>query len=356
MEAPGVDYLGVLTPLLRGTTVVNVEVSGTLRGEHYTGGLAGVAHNAVILGSHFSGTIHSKIYLIDAQFTMGGLIGSADNNLIFASSTSGKFELDGVPERNFSLGGLIGSSFRTNAVIASYANFTNTKVNLVGNLAAQAPVIIENSYAIYSADENEPAAVVGFYFKPSFQEEGIAAVNSMALTDLACPQSELDERCNLPDLLRGWRTHEDSTGQKVWNFGSSADLPDLNRDLVFDLTDSDGDGVLDLLDRFPENPAAALDFDQDGKPDVWITACETDCQEASGLTLDDTIELPTYPESPVEEEPVEVPENPVEEEPVKGGSFALLELYLLCGLNGVLLLARRRTTTFQKIDKILMEK
>jgi len=50
--------------------------------------------------------------------------------------------------------------------------------------------------------------------------------------------------------------------------------------------DGDGDGVLDTWDRFPLNPAASSDSDNDRFPDSWNAACDTTCQANSGLTLD----------------------------------------------------------------------
>lgn len=294
LRAPGTDYLGTLTPMMTRSTLVNVEVSGTLHGQHFTGGLVGVDRGSVILNSHFSGTIHAP----DASFAMGGLVGSALDTLIYASSAHGKFDVQRPPNNSFTFGGLIGGTHHTNAIIASYANFENTQVSLVGNLAAQWPVIIQDSYAIYRTDSDEPATVVAFYAKRSQQEDAVSITHAPALTDLACPQSELDERCNFPDLLRGWHQHEDSTGQRVWDLGSSTDLPAIRRDLVFDLTDRDQDGVLDLLDHFPDNAAAYLDFDQDGKPDAWRSTCDRDCQEASGLRLDNAVGPPPYRDHP----------------------------------------------------------
>lgn len=330
LKAPGAEYLGTLTPLLISSTILNVQVSGTLRGQHYTGGLAGVANGSVILDSHFSGTIQpANIALVDSTFGMGGLVGNGENTVIFASSANGQFELNGTPVNNASLGGLIGTTHTHNSIIASYANFENIKVNLIGNLAAQSPVTIESSYAIYTGDGSGTTAVVGFYSKVHYQGEAVSAVDSVIQADLACPQSELDERCDYPDLLQGWLTHQDSNGQAVWNFGSDTDLPVQHEELDFDLTDSDEDGVLDLLDRFPENAAAVLDFDRDGKPDLWWQDCDDQCQSESGLTLDDKVQYPF------------LPEDPDQDDHRQSGSFALFDFWFLLGMNCVVLLAGR---------------
>ncbi|WP_194285830.1 hypothetical protein [Alcanivorax sediminis] len=50
--------------------------------------------------------------------------------------------------------------------------------------------------------------------------------------------------------------------------------------------DSDGDGVPDDYDAFPDNAAAAQDDDNDSMPDAWNAGCDSTCQANSGLTLD----------------------------------------------------------------------
>ncbi|WP_194285806.1 beta strand repeat-containing protein [Alcanivorax sediminis] len=76
--------------------------------------------------------------------------------------------------------------------------------------------------------------------------------------------------------------------------------------------DSDGDGIFDAQDSFPDDPAASLDGDADGLPDAWNAGCDVDCQSGSGLTvdpfLDDTDndgvinEDDAFPEDPAESE------------------------------------------------------
>lgn len=50
--------------------------------------------------------------------------------------------------------------------------------------------------------------------------------------------------------------------------------------------DTDGDGVGDSTDAFPDNVAASVDADNDGLPDEWNIDCNTTCQDDSGLVLD----------------------------------------------------------------------
>ena len=54
-----------------------------------------------------------------------------------------------------------------------------------------------------------------------------------------------------------------------------------------DTTDTDGDGVVDQDDAFPEDPAASIDTDGDGMPDDWNEDATQEQIDASNLTLDD---------------------------------------------------------------------
>ena len=50
--------------------------------------------------------------------------------------------------------------------------------------------------------------------------------------------------------------------------------------------DTDGDGVGDNSDAFPENPAASTDTDGDGAPDAWNESATEEQIANSELTLD----------------------------------------------------------------------
>jgi hypothetical protein len=72
---------------------------------------------------------------------------------------------------------------------------------------------------------------------------------------------------------------------ELWDFGNHLQLPGLklgNR--IY--RDSDGDGVIDEADKWPDNSAAAIDADGDSHPDKWQAACGLQCQSESGLKLD----------------------------------------------------------------------
>ncbi len=53
-----------------------------------------------------------------------------------------------------------------------------------------------------------------------------------------------------------------------------------------EIGDSDGDGVPDIYDAFPDDPAASIDRDSDGRPDRWNGGRGSE-DSTTGLVLDD---------------------------------------------------------------------
>ena len=71
----------------------------------------------------------------------------------------------------------------------------------------------------------------------------------------------------------------------TWDFGNANQLAGLKFNGAV-ARDSDGDGIIDGEDKWPNNPAAAIDSDNDGHPDIWPLGCDQTCINNSGLTLD----------------------------------------------------------------------
>ncbi|HRH78312.1 MAG TPA: hypothetical protein PK129_13265, partial [Cellvibrionaceae bacterium] len=243
-----------------------------------------------ILGCHFSGVL--KPSAVGAGLQKGGLVGSSQGSIIYASSSEGRFDLATTPNPNYELGGLIGVTWGSDIVVASSAWFANKNVNLLGNFVANARLYIENSYVVYEdADaNNKTASVIRFYSRGDQQPTQQSFINNLSPSELKCPTSTWDERCSLPGLFDGWDRYEDSIGQKVWNFGTNSEYPNIRADLIFDLADSDKDGIVNLVDHFPEQAAAAVDVDRDNKADFFATDCDSSCQQKSALQLDDRLD------------------------------------------------------------------
>lgn len=322
-------YLGAIAAISLKSSLVNVRVTGNLRGSHYTGGLLGVAHETAILDCHFSGAIEPTF--VGASLGKGGLVGNGENVMVYASSAEGRFALQSVPQVNHELGGIIGTTHSSNTIVASYAHFENIAVNLIGNIAGTAiGVTVESSYSIVDPTDNpnSQAVSVQFYSRSDLQADAISHIDSVSPVALQCPQSEWDSRCEHAGLFHNWQLHKDSVGQMVWDFGSSTDFPRIRDGLISDLQDSDGDGILDVLDRFPLQAAASEDFDKDGQPDRWHADCDAQCQASSGLQLDANIKYPVRVE--------------VEERPSAGG-FSFIELLFGCAVLGAITHLRRRS-------------
>lgn len=327
-----VNYLGAIAGIASKSSLVNIQVTGVVKGWHYTGGLVGVANSIKLLNCHFSGTVNPVS--IGGGLGKGGLIGSSADSLIYASSSRGNFDLNlNIPPTrglnpNTELGGLIGSSFGKNIIMASYSRMTNPNVNIIGNLAAATlNNFIASSYAL--TDDSDPQANTGvaisFYYRPSAQSAGAGQFNKLTPSQLKCPQSAWDDRCSPADMFAGWEHYQDSIGQPVWNFGSNLEYPQIRADLIFDLSDTDKDGIVDVADRFINNAAAHQDADRDNRPDEWAANCDNTCQQSSGLELDTLIEYK--------------PQKPDANPTPKAGAITMVDFIAL--LAGLVLFVRR---------------
>ena len=279
-------YTGALAGLVLRSKIVNVRASGVVGGYHYTGGLVGVANAVTLLGCHFSGVI--KPSAVGGGLHKGGLIGSSQGSAIYASSSEGRFDVASIPNPNYELGGLIGVAQGSEIVVASAARFGNKNVNALGNFAAEARLYIENSYVIFDEADanNKTAAVIRFYSRGDRQPNKQSFISNVTPNELKCAKSTWAPSCKEPALFDGWDKYQDSIGQRIWDFGQAGEYPKIRADLMFELTDTDADGVIDLVDRFPNQAAAAVNVDRDNQADFFAANCDQACQQKSGLMLD----------------------------------------------------------------------
>jgi len=85
-------------------------------------------------------------------------------------------------------------------------------------------------------------------------------------------------------------TNDDNDYKPINNLAMG--FVDLSNEFVSD-PDWDGDGVINVLDDFPYDPAASIDTDGDGYPDKWNTGKSGD-DSIEGLVLDE------FPDNPFE--------------------------------------------------------
>jgi hypothetical protein len=287
------SFTGVLAGQITESQVDNVSVTG---GSMFTNGSSEV-------GGLVGGCVWTQLEEIRTSFhvrssgSVGGVLGAAENCHIWRSFSLGRTTSD---RYHRSIGGLIGhmidgsitDSFVSGSVGSGHyfgglvgdtegtPNFTNTFVSgaVVGDGTPGGAMIGFG-----------PATFVSSFFATDttgFTKTKTAGSGATAVTlaDLKCTDAPSDPDC-LAGLFAGWQSRLNSDGQPAWDFGNSQQVPALRiKGVVY--RDSDGDGILDQEDEFPNHWAASLDSDNDGAIDFWREGCEEQCRAASGLVLD----------------------------------------------------------------------
>lgn len=235
VEASGLIYEGTIT-----SASVN------------TGGLFGFLGNASTLALS---RVNASIDASNSE--VGGLVGYAADSTAHINDSFSEGQVTGTAN----VGAIVGSLQGSNLVSYVYSRMTVSGVNaLIGNAPASALI-----FGYYSTTANPDLAT----------SDGAIGVTD---TEMACPTSASDETCANDILFSGWSS-------SYWDFGTSEQLPVLVIDDV-PQRDSDGDGVFDRQDAFPDQIAASVDSDSDGVADTWNNECDETCQAASGLVLD----------------------------------------------------------------------
>ena len=220
----GINDAGILVARVSHAEIDSIFVTGIVDSPANSGGLAAVASNSAITNIFSSaGTLTGN--------NQGGLIGYLSRSTLYNSLSTGYADSDS---------GLLSHSDRSNN---------------------------ESLYwAINTSGQTTSASTNVSYF-------------GALLSELQCPTTPDDDSCtDKGTLYENWDSD-------VWDFGTQQQLPALvmgNR--IY--RDSDGDGVLDKDDAFPDNFAASIDIDGDRAPDRWTTGCDAICTEQSELTFD----------------------------------------------------------------------
>lgn len=259
--------------------------------EEYVG-LFGHLTNTRVRRTGFAGSLTH----IQGGFTAGMVAGMIQNTKIeavFATGLIGSLA-----------GGIVGylwddqsslhSLFSTVKVSdASASPFWKPAGGLVGTMTGGT---IINSFSMIPLIDNHTGGAI---FDSYEVLEGLYDPrNRIPLAELTCPTIPNDPACS-PSLFNGWDNTADTDGTSFWDYGHRLQLPglvlngrlfrDSDGDGLLDEEDDDidGDGVDNIIDAFPDNPAASIDDNGNGLPDIWNPECDITCQEASELVLEE---------------------------------------------------------------------
>ena len=277
------DHIG-LFGYINNAQIRQVGLSGPLMsvtGNSHVGSLVGYANdNNLISASYNTGAVSSTYYYI------GGLVGSINiNNEITASYNTGP-----VISRRWYSGGLVGSVGNENKISNSYSSgYVSSTERYAGGLIGSSPSssLITNSYwAIDSSGQTSSDS--------SSESTGYVGLTLATLRcAIAANTDASNSRCVSADgtaenLSAALILYKDWQASGYWDFGNDQQLPGLSLNGAV-YRDSDGDGSLDVNDAFYLNVAASIDNDGDSLPDVWSEYCDIQCQQASGLQIDPSL-------------------------------------------------------------------
>ncbi len=281
----------------------DIGIGGTLtsvRGSQSVGILVGFAIHTDIFNTFVTGSVSGSDHV-------GGLAGRMHFGFVANS-----FVQTSLTQSYGQTGGLIGGGYNHN-VLYSYAVTPNLSgIGTVSGLTAGSL----NVASIYSYWDTEVSGTSN-----SSRGTGLTSL------ELKCPVNITDNSCT-SNPYSDWET-------EYWDFGNSEEYPAL----IFNgvpTRDTDKDGVWDFHDAFPNDIAASVDDDNDGKPDAWNQSCDETCQDATSLTLDDDPTTNTTDNSDnnggtdvngsSEDTPATIPENSSNSS--SGGSAGLLLILL----------------------------
>lgn len=283
MQVSGSGRVGALAGWASNTTINNILVRGTVQGGDATGALAGYAIYSEIHRCYSSADVSGGT-------STGGLVGSLDSSDIDLSgatgSVSGNYQVGGlagyqkgsitqsyatgaVTATDMYSGGLVGYQFSdasvTSSITNSYASGSAHGYRTVGGLLGFADIwsttaVISNSYATGAVSTDlEPGGLLGsavFSYNGNIsiidsywdaqttgQANSYFGGSGLTTAEMTCPQSPDDANCSL--YYQNW----DDT---IWDFGTNEQYPVLVIDGLVH-RDSDGDGVFDALDAFPND-------------------------------------------------------------------------------------------------------
>jgi hypothetical protein len=111
------------------------------------------------------------------------------------------------------------------------------------------------------------------------------------------------------------------------------------------IIDTDGDGVTDDTDAFPNDPAAAVDSDGDQYPDYWNTG-KSEADSTTGLKLD------AFPNDPTKQFDTEDVDKTTQEQVTDFNLLIIIVFIILIGVLGALFILKKRTHVARRDSEI----
>jgi hypothetical protein len=277
MSIKGLENVGGLAGSSYLSQINKVINTGSIRGsKSYIGGLIGKTQLDQINSVMNTGSVQGDSYT-------GGLIGHLNSSQISNAINTGSVQSDNLT------GGLVGvssSGHIDNSINAGYVTNTASDGGLTDGWSSN---VITNSY--WATDSSTQLT--------SHSQLEANSYAGLTLVTLQCATQAntnfTNSNCVSADgsaegldgpvtLFNSW-DQAMLDGEPLWDFGNAIQLPALvlNGKIY---RDSDGDGVLDDDDAWPNERFAGLDADADGYPEKWAIDCDETCIENTGLNLD----------------------------------------------------------------------
>src|SRR5690554_5053437 len=243
----------------------------SITGYSNVGGILGYGTATHLQGVFASGAL-SSAYTSNAY--MGGVAGYLEEN----STIEDSFSTVSVTAKSSYAGGLVGylSNSAVNRTFSTGRVYSDLGSNIGGLIGYASSNIITQSY--WATDSSGQSRSNGTSnSNPSYF--------GITLAELGCASASNNTSCvSGKTLFENWPTGAAANDGIAWVFDGNG-LPALSLNGK-QYRDRDGDGYLDQDDQWPDNYAAAIDFDKDGYPDRWTLGCDDECVANSGLTLD----------------------------------------------------------------------
>ena len=248
-----------------------------VEGSTYVGALVGYTtlseFRRIFVGAHMRG-----------RSTVGQLMGRA-----YYKTYVEDVAVSGSIRGDYTLGGVVGSSYgdisgsRQNTYQRTISAASIAGIKTTGGMAAS----FKNGGALnnyWALDISGQATSAG-----QSEANSYVGLNLATLQCAVAENSDFNSGCVSNDGsaegLTGPVVLYNQWDSFVWDFGNANQLPGLKLNGAV-ARDSDGDGIIDDEDKWPNNPAAAIDEDDDGYPDIWPLGCDQTCIGNSGFQLD----------------------------------------------------------------------